>query len=100
MTHFFYAHSSNLDKNTGYKQLIKPPPFARLVQFLPPPWSQRILLALQKWSHREAGAATPWARELQAALRPLLQAFGYSLKDSSRAQVPRGAMCGQHCVAV
>lgn len=48
----------------------------------------------------EAGAAIPWARELQAALRPLLQAFGYSSKDSSRAQVPRGAMCGQHRVAV
>lgn len=48
----------------------------------------------------EAGAATPWARELQAALRPLLQAFGYSLKDSNRAQVPCGAMCRQHRVAI
>lgn len=46
MTHLFYANSSNLEKNTGYKQLIKLSLFVRQIRFLSVQWSQSAPVGL------------------------------------------------------
>lgn len=42
MTRLFYVKSSNLEKNAGYKQLMKLLPFVRLTRFLLSRWGQSV----------------------------------------------------------